>query len=109
MTGRSSAGRVLPDRVWKHRGKRRGVQPQLPVGKIRGAIAPPSTVIPTHFSPSQVIPFPLVLDGEEFTGSVERMQKAPALDYSTRRSIERYKGAGYQCTPLAQCANLSAV
>jgi hypothetical protein len=47
----------------------------------------------TDPNPSQVMPIPSALRGGKFTNSAARMQKTFALDYSTRRSIERYKGA----------------
>lgn len=71
-----------------------GAQPWFAVEEGPITTLPPATVSLTHSNPSQVIPIPFILRGDEFTGPAGRMQKAPALDYSTRGFIERYKSAG---------------
>jgi hypothetical protein len=72
----------------------RGAQPWFAVEQSPTTTRPPATVSLTHSNPSQVISMPFILRGDEFTGSAGRMQKALALDYSTRGFIDRYKSAG---------------
>lgn len=86
---------IRPDGICKYRGERRGPQPWFTVDESSIITPPPNTVRLTHPNPSQVIPIPFILRGNEFTGSARRMQKTPAPDYSTQGFVERYKSAGY--------------
>jgi hypothetical protein len=104
------------DRIWEQGGMRREAQPTLSVEKAKETALFLQTVSPTHANPSQVIPFPLVLSGDDFTGLMKRMENASSPDHSTSSLIWRYEGAGYPQSPhcrathaLRQCSDPSIV